>query len=569
MLDKFRMTSHTPLQVTQPSALRRPDKWMLGIAAVILLVIAWLSYKDLNIVVMGGALLLFLLLIATSILIHKSILSREQAFRASHDAREYLETTLASIGDAVIATDDTGRIVFSNPTAQALLRWPAEAMSGKHLDEVFRIVNEYTRETVESPVAKVLREGTVVGLANHTILIARDGTEVPIDDSGAPIRDPDGTVRGTVMVFRDITERRRADAISRLLVSIVESSDDAIISKDLHGIITSWNRAAEHLYGYTAAEAIGQPITLISVPGRVDEMAQILERIAQGERIDNYETVRRTKDGQLVHVSLTVSPIQDAIGRIVGASKIARNITERIQAQEALARNADRLARANANLQQFAYTVSHDLQEPLRTVVTFSELLRSRYHGQLDAEANRFIDYINTSATRMHALINDLLDYARVVNINELPLTKVALTEAVTLAMHNLQLAIQESQAAIEVAPLPTVHVRAEKGHMVQLFQNLLSNAIKYHGDNRPVIQVSAEQHAAEWVISVRDNGVGVSSEYHTYIFGVFKRLYGPDYPGTGVGLALCKQIVERLGGRIWVESQPSQGAMFQFSLPT
>jgi PAS domain S-box-containing protein len=540
---------------------------MLGIAAVILLVIAWLSYKDLNIVAMGGALLLFLLLIATSLLIQKSLLSREQALRASHDAREYLETTLVSIGDAVIATDATGRIVFSNPTAQALLRWPAEAMAGTHLDDVFRIVNEYTRATVESPVAKVLRLGTVVGLANHTILLARDGTEVPIDDSGAPIRDPDGTVRGTVMVFRDITERRRADALSRLLAAIVESSDDAIISKDLHGIITSWNRAAEHLYGYTAAEAIGQPITLISVPGRVDEMAQILERIAQGERIDHYETVRRTKDGQLVHVSLTVSPIRDAIGRIVGASKIARNITERRQAQEALARNAERLARANANLQQFAYTVSHDLQEPLRTVVTFSELLHSRYHGHLDAEAEQFIGYISTSATRMHALINDLLDYARVVNIEEMPLTEVALTEAVAGALHNLQLAIQENQAVIEVAPLPTV--RAEQQHMVQLFQNLLSNAIKYRGADRPVIQISAEQHATEWVISVRDNGIGVPADYHTYIFGVFKRLHGQDYPGTGVGLALCQQIVERLGGRIWVESHPGQGATFRFSLPT
>jgi PAS domain S-box-containing protein len=540
---------------------------MLSIAAVIVLVIAWLSYKDLNIVAMGGALLLFLLLIATSVMIHTSILSREQAFRTSRDAREYLETTLASIGDAVIATDAAGRIVFSNSTAQALLRWPTEEMAGKHLDEVFRIVNEYTRDTVESPVAKVLREGTVVGLANHTILIARDGTEVPIDDSGAPIRDPDGTVRGTVMVFRDITERRHADAVSRLLASIVESSDDAIISKDLHGIITSWNRAAEHLYGYTAAEAIGQPITRISVPGHVDEMAGILERIAQGQRIDNYETMRRTKDGQLVHVSLTISPILDAIGCIVGASKIARNITERIQAQEALARNTERLARANANLEQFASAVSHDLQEPLRTVVTFAELLTSRYHGQLDAEADQFIGYISTSATRMLALINDLLDYSRVVNIDNIPVTEVELNEAAAAAVHNLQLAIQESQAVIDIAPLPTV--RAEQQRMVQLFQNLLSNALKYRSDARPVIQVSAEQHAAEWIISVRDNGVGIPSEYHDYIFGVFKRLHGQTYPGTGVGLALCKQIVERLGGRIWVESPPGQGSTFKFSLPT
>jgi PAS domain S-box-containing protein len=253
----------------------------------------------------------------------------QRALAESQATRAFLETTLASIGDAVIATDTAGRIVLANKVAQSALRWPAAEMAGKPLDEVFRIINEDSRAPVESPVAKVLREGTVVGLANHTLLIARDGTEIPIDDSGAPIRDTAGTVHGTVLVFRDVTARRRAEAISRLLASIVASSDDAIISKDLHGVITSWNKSAERIFGYTAEEAIGQPITLVAAPDRVDEMPQILERIRQGERIDHYATVRRTKEGQLVQVSLTVSPIHDAVGRIVGASKIARDITAR------------------------------------------------------------------------------------------------------------------------------------------------------------------------------------------------------------------------------------------------
>ena len=253
----------------------------------------------------------------------------QRALAESQATRAFLETTLASIGDAVIATDTAGRIVLTNTVAQSMLRWPAAEMSGKPLDEVFRIINEDSRATVESPVAKVLREGTVVGLANHTLLIARDGTEMPIDDSGAPIRDAAGSVHGTVLVFRDVTARRRAEETSRLLASIVASSDDAIISKDLNGVITSWNTGAERMLGYTAAEAIGQPIALIAAPDRVDEMPQILERIRRGERIDHYETVRRTKGGQLVQVSLTISPIYDAIGRIVGASKIARDITAR------------------------------------------------------------------------------------------------------------------------------------------------------------------------------------------------------------------------------------------------
>lgn len=253
----------------------------------------------------------------------------QRALAESQATRAFLETTLASIGDAVIATDTAGRIVLANPVAQSVLRWPAAEMVGKPLDAVFRIINEDSRAPVESPVARVLREGTVVGLANHTLLIARDGTEIPIDDSGAPIRDAAGTVHGTVLVFRDVTARRRAEETSRLLASIVASSDDAIISKDLNGVITSWNTGAERMLGYTAAEVIGQPIALIAAPDRVDEMPQILERIRRGERIDHYETVRRTKGGQLVQVSLTVSPIYDAVGRIVGASKIARDITAR------------------------------------------------------------------------------------------------------------------------------------------------------------------------------------------------------------------------------------------------
>jgi light-regulated signal transduction histidine kinase (bacteriophytochrome) len=206
------------------------------------------------------------------------------------------------------------------------------------------------------------------------------------------------------------------------------------------------------------------------------------------------------------------------------------------------------------------------LQEPLRTVVTFAQLLAQNTHGHLDAEAHECLGYILAAATRMHALVNDLLRYARVVNADDLPLTAIALHEAVEGAVTNLQLAIQESQAVIDMEPLPTL--RGERGQLIQLFQNLLSNAIKYRGQDPPVIRIRAERHAAAWVISVVDNGVGVPPEYQDYIFGVFKRLHGADYPGTGVGLALCKHIVETLGGRIWVESVPGQGATFKVSLP-
>jgi hypothetical protein len=296
-------------------------------------------------------------------------------------------------------------------------------------------------------------------------------------------------------------------------------------------------------------------------------MPAILERIKRGERVDHFESVRQGKDGRLVNVSLTVSPILDASGKIVGASKIARDITERALAEQAIAQHADRLARSNANLQQFTYAASHDLQEPLRTVVTFTQLLADRYQGKLDAEADEFMNYVISAAIRMRQLITDLLNYSRTVHHDGVPLKEVPLNEAVDLAAHNLQLAIEESGTVLETGPLPAVY--ADKVQMIQLFQNLIGNAIKYKGQDSPVIRINAGQNNQEWVVSVCDNGIGIPAEYKEYIFGVFKRLHGNARSGTGVGLAICKSIVERHGGRIWVESEPGQGSTFKFSIST
>jgi PAS domain S-box-containing protein len=259
------------------------------------------------------------------------------------ELEHYLRTTLASIGDAVISTDAEGRIAFITKVALSLLRTTEADIRGKHIDEVFNIQNEFTRRKVESPLLKVLGGGVTVGLANHTVLIARDGTEIPIDDSAAPIRGDDGEVQGAVLVFRDVTPRRKAEATQRLLAAIVESSEDAIISKDVNGIVTTWNKGAERIFGYSAGEMIGKPIALIAAPDRVDEMPRILEQIKRGERIDHYETVRKAKDGRLVYISLTVSPIHDEQGRIVGASKIARDITEQRRVRAELAEEKERL----------------------------------------------------------------------------------------------------------------------------------------------------------------------------------------------------------------------------------
>src|SRR5215204_571866 len=248
-------------------------------------------------------------------------------------SRKSLETTLKSIGDAVISTDEAGRVNFMNAVAERLTGWPLEEALGRPLAEVFHIVNELTRETVESPVEKVLREGGVAGLANHTVLLARDGGEVPIDDSGAPIRDERGRTTGVVLVFHDVTEPRKAERERSLLAAIVESSSEAVIGKTLDGTITSWNAAAERAYGYTAEEAVGQHISLIIPKELREDLAEIMGRLRRGERVKRSETVRLRRDGSRRDVSLTVSPIRDPAGQLVGASSVARDVTAQKRAE--------------------------------------------------------------------------------------------------------------------------------------------------------------------------------------------------------------------------------------------
>ena len=309
----------------------------------------------------------------TTLILGAMMAERRQAEAAVHEQRERLHVTLSSIGDAVMVTDSQGRVTFLNPVAAALTGWPETEALGKDNTEVFHIVNEYTRQTAENPVAKVIREGTVVGLANHTLLIAKDGVERPIDDSGAPIRHPQGHLLGVVLVFRDITERRRAEEVQVRLGAIVSSSEDAIIGKTLGGIITSWNQGAERIYGYQAEDVIGRSLAFLVPPDRPDELPAILARLAQGEAISRYETERVRQDGQVIPVSLTISPIRNPAGTIVGASTIARDISAQKQAQAEVERRqqeAELLAEIAQNLSS-----SLDLDTILQRVVTGAQEL--------------------------------------------------------------------------------------------------------------------------------------------------------------------------------------------------
>jgi PAS domain S-box-containing protein len=289
-----------------------------------------------------GAALLFSFLALIGVLLRLDLTRRAEAERKLGLSEEELRTTLRSIGDGVIATDDRGRVTLMNPLAERLTGWTETEALGRDATEIFHVVNEHTRQPVESPITRALREGLVSGLANHTVLIGRGGVDVPIADSGAPIRDSAGTLRGAVLVFRDIGPARRAELEANRLASIVSSSADAIVGEALDGKITAWNAAAEQLFGYSASEVIGRSVGLLETPGFEEATGRRLMRVRRGERVHEYDTVRMHRDGHRLAVSVSVSPIYDAAGEVVGASKVVRDITQRKDSEAALHASEER-----------------------------------------------------------------------------------------------------------------------------------------------------------------------------------------------------------------------------------
>jgi PAS domain S-box-containing protein len=351
-----------------------------------------------------------------------------------------------------------------------------------------------------------------------------------------------------------------------ILAAIVESSDDAIIGKTVGGIISTWNQGAQRMFGYSPEEAIGKSIFLIIPLGQQHEEIEIQKRLALGERVDHFETVRIAKDGGRIDVSVTVSPIKNLKGEIIGASKIARDITAKRRTEADLARHARELARSNLELEHFAYVTSHDLQEPLRTLHSFAQLLEQKCGASLDEEARVHLGFIVGGVKRMQSLITDLLSYCR-ISTTGLPYTSCDCNKLCETLVEGLKATIELHGAKITISPLPTVICDAAQ--LGRVFQNLLVNAIKFHGPQAPVVHVFSTESAEEWIFSVSDRGIGISPEFFERIFIIFQRLHTiEEFGGTGIGLATCKKIVERHGGRIWLESELGKGSTFHFSIP-
>jgi PAS domain S-box-containing protein len=340
-----------------------------------------------------------------------------------------------------------------------------------------------------------------------------------------------------------------------------EITEYAMFTLDPDGILQSWNAGVERLLGYSEQEWIGQPASIIFTPAeKAMEVCEAEMRKAQDSGSAADIRWHRRKDGTEFFANGFMNAIRDDAGALLGYVKIMSDETARKQLQ-------DSLSESNAALEQFAYVASHDLQEPLRTMSSYAELLTRKYTGKFDAEADRFLGFIVNASQRMSTLIQDLLEYARATTEEERP-TSVALDEDLEAALTHLTQAIEESGASITHDPMPTIAV--DRGQMVRLFQNLIGNALKYRKpDQIPQIHITAEQMNREWTIAIRDNGIGFDPQYASTIFAPFKRLHQPDaFPGTGVGLAISRRIVEAHGGRIWAESRPGEGAIFRFTLP-
>jgi len=369
----------------------------------------------------------------------------------------------------------------------------------------------------------------------------------------------EGRVAARTMELQE-SERR-----FRLLVE--EVRDYAIFMLDPAGFVTSWNAGAQRIKGYRVEEAIGLHLSRFYPPEEIEKgtVDKLLAAAAAEGRAES-EGWRVRRDGSRFWASITLTALHDPERRLIGYSKITRDLTERKRAEGLLQQQAAELARSNKELQGFTSIASHDLQEPLRMVTTFMQLVAERCQGQLDAETNEFIGYAVDGATRMRQLISDLLAYSRVTSSVE-EKVPVDFEQIFQEVLRDLEMMIRDSGAGITYDPMPMVI--AIPTQITQLFQNLLTNAIKFSGPDPPQIHVSAQVGPAEWTFSVCDNGIGIRSEYFDRIFVMFKRLHDrTQFAGTGIGLAICKRIVERHHGRIWVESTPGRGSTFFFTLP-
>ncbi|MEA2748654.1 MAG: hypothetical protein QOI41_2797 [Myxococcales bacterium] len=465
--------------------------------------------------------------------------------------------------DALVTTSQDGRIILVNSQAERLFGYAREELIGQP-GEMLLAMRFRGKSDERSAFYRENANARSFGEGIEICGLRKDGTELPIELRLSPTVTPEGVL--VTAAIRDVTERRKADEIRARLAAIVDSSHDAIIGETLDGIITSWNRGAERLFGYAASEAIGRPITLLVPEDRLDEQTVHLSQLREGE-VRELETVRVRKDGTKIDVWITTSPVRDERGKLIGGSKIARDVSERKRNEGALLLAKEQAEMANRELEAFSYSVAHDLRAPLRGMNGFAQLLVTEYASKLDDEGRDWLEEILQNSQKMGALIDALLSMSRLTRA-EIHKESVDLSTAARGIAR--ELARDEPERSVDVVVVDGLHTRADPTLVHALLQNLLANAWKFTSRAASArIEVGGVRSAFGPAFFVRDNGAGFDMAFAKKLFTPFQRLHTPaEFPGTGIGLANVHRIVHRHGGRVWAEGCVGAGATFFFTLP-